>query len=88
MKVNMTAHVMPFIFPHCVIHVLVIDDTMEDGETSSEPSLDVNRIVEYPGFTLQTPEGIIDVRFKHVFSLFETSRFTNIYTLKLATCIC
>lgn len=34
---------------------------MEEGETSAEPTLDVNRIIEYPGFTIESSEGVIDV---------------------------
>ncbi|XP_053376524.1 zinc finger CCHC domain-containing protein 8-like [Mercenaria mercenaria] len=37
-----------------------IDENVEEGETGKEPVLNVQKIIEYPGFTVETPADIAD----------------------------
>ena len=44
-----------------------MDENVEEGEAAREPQLDVKKIIEYPGFTVETPADVVEVRWKIIF---------------------
>lgn len=51
-----------------------IDKNLEEGEAAPEPVLNVEKIIEYPGFTVEAPEDVFEV--SHAW---QTSDISNIF---------